>query len=161
MLRGKFSIDEMLSTPEASAEPEAEARLPEPVKPIAAVEDSEFLPAAGDPYKAHARQSHKPEPTLHLLLRDGTYRGFSWGNYDSIDLLPGAEPGDGPVLVLRFAGIMAREVLITGRNLSKLHVYLGQQRIAWVRELPAKRGFADPQAAVITGLLVRPVEEKE
>ena len=100
-----------------------------------AFEDLPPLPRAGDPYKAWARIDNKPVPTLHCLLADGQVRGFSLGNLDSIDLL-GDDAGQGLVIVLRFDGIVAVEVRLSGRKLGTLHTYLGFHRVAWVRELP-------------------------
>ena len=59
---------------------------------------------------------------------------------------------------MRFAGIVARQVLITGRNLGLLHAYIAQHRIAWLRELPTQRGLGDTSEAVITGITVKAVE---
>jgi hypothetical protein len=133
----------------AAAAPPAEAEPPDAF---------DVLPTPGDPYKAHSRPASKPEPTLHVLLADGTAKGFAFGNLDSIDLLPAAAAGGGPVIVVRFAGIVAREVRITGRNLGLLHAYIAQHRIAWLREMPPRRGFADTGEAVITGITVQAVE---
>jgi hypothetical protein len=139
MFRGRFSIEDKPAEPQAPGE-------------------FDFLPTPGDPYKAHSRPSSKPETTLHLVFGDGTVKGFAFAGFDSIDLLPYASAGGGPVIVVRFAGIVARQVLITGLKLNLLHVYLAQHRIAWLRELPLKRGFADTSEAVITGITVKAVD---
>ena len=105
-------------------------------------DDFDPLPQAGDPYKAYARPGNKPEITLHVMLKDGFYRGFAWNNYDSVDVAPSDKPGGGTVLVVRFAGLVPTELRIScGRLLGTLHAAIGRQRIAWIRELPSKRGF--------------------
>lgn len=121
-----------------------------------AASEAEPLPRPGDPYKAHSRADNKPAMTLHLLLRDGNTRGFAWGNFDSLDYQAGENPQDGPLLVLRFAGLMAVEVRIFGRNLGQLHAYLAQGRIHWIREL-AGPDFGE-QGTVITRLVIQPAE---
>lgn len=128
-----------------------------PAPPPAAGE-AQLLPQPGDPYKAHARPSQAVEPTLHVMTKEGYFRGFAWASYDSVDLLPPEAPGGGPVLVIRFAGLMPAEIVLDGRNLGVLHAYLGQNRIAWVRELPAERDFKEVGATVINRIEIRPVE---
>lgn len=133
----------------------AAAAAEQPQPPAAEIP---LLPQAGDPYKAHARPSNAAEATLHIMTRDAHFRGFAWHCFDSIDLRPAETPGGGPVLVLRFAGVIPTEIVLEGRNLSTLHAYLGQNRIAWVRELPPGRDFKEDGATVINRIAIRPVE---
>jgi hypothetical protein len=117
------------------------------------------LPQPGDPYDAaHARPGNKPLPTLRFIKGDGI-KGLPYANLDSIDWLPAEKPGLGPTIVLRFAGIVAREARISGRNLLQLFDLLSYHRVAWVRELPPGRDFKDGQATVITGITVGPILE--
>jgi hypothetical protein len=117
------------------------------------------LPKPGDPYKAHQRPENQMQPTLHFLLGNGTVRGFSFHNLDSIDLVPADQPGDGLVIVLRFAGIVGVEARISGRKLDALHMLLGHHRVGWVRELPPGRDFLAADEPVITRVTVRLVQE--
>jgi hypothetical protein len=169
MTRGKLSIAELFRDKPAGGAPPK--RYPSPGEladghftamerpaELEPPDGFDILPTPGDPYKAHSRPSSKPEPTLHVLLADGTVKGFAFNTFDSIDLLPAAAPGGGPVIVVRFAGIIARQVLITGRNLGLLHAYIAQHRIAWLRELPTQRGFGDTSEAVINNITVNAVE---
>ena len=124
-------------------------------------EDYDPLPQAGSPYVAYARPGNKPEMVLHVMLKDGFSKGYAWSNFDSVDTAPGDKPGSGPVLVVRFAGLVPTELRISGSNLGKLHACIGRQRIAWIREQPSARGFdgvAAPggNAEVITSIAVRP-----
>jgi hypothetical protein len=157
-IRPKSSILDMLKPAEASPTPEArpvvefEAESPtgEAIIP---------LPQPGDPYDtAHARSSNKPLPTLRFI-RGENIRGLPYANLDSIDWLPSEKPGLGPMIVLRFAGIIAREARISGRNLLLLYDLLAHHRVAWVRELPLGRDFKEGKATVITGITVGPVTE--
>jgi hypothetical protein len=157
MFRGKFSLEDVLHPPPESTLAKSKRRPPGETDRQSPGE-FDFLPTPGDPYKAHSRPSSKPETTLHVLLGDGSARGFAFAGFDSIDLLPAADAGGGPVIIVRFAGIVARQVLITGRNLSLVHVYIAQHRIAWLRELPPKRGFTDAGEAVITGITIKAVD---
>src|SRR5438309_219178 len=63
-------------------------------------DDLDFLPPPGSPYVAYGRPSNQPEITLHVLLKDGHWRGFAWSNFDSVDTAAADGPGGGPVLVL-------------------------------------------------------------
>lgn len=160
MNRPKSSILDRLDQAADAEEEDA----PEPAEEEAvdaeadsALVDTDLLPQPGDPYKAHARPGNKPESTLHLLFKEGHTRGFSWASFDSVDLVPSERPGEAPGLVVRFACLVPTEVIIAGRNLGKLHVYLGQNRLAWMRELPKGKMLQNREAPVITGLSVRPV----
>ena len=106
-------------------------------------DDFDPLPQPGDPYvKAYATTRSGLTTTLHVLLATGVYRGFAWSNYDSVDMVPGDKPGSGPVMLLRFAGLVPTELRISGSNPGMLHACLGRQRVLWIRERPASRGFA-------------------
>ena len=139
-------------------EPEAAASdVAEP----GAWDDYDPLPQPGSPYlAAYSRAANKPEIVLHVMLKDGFSKGYAWSNFDSVDTAPGDKPGSGPVLVIRFAGLVPTELRITGSNLGKLHACIGRQRIAWIREQPAKRGFdgvaaQGEKAEVIASIAVR------
>jgi hypothetical protein len=128
---------------------------------IGAWEDYDPLPKPGSPYlAAYARPGNKPELVLHVMLKDGVSKGYAWSNFDSVDSVPGNGPGQGPVLIVRFAGLEPTELHITGSNLGRLHACIGRQRVAWIREQPSKRGFDDvaarnDRAEVITAIAVR------
>lgn len=157
-VRPKSSILDMLKPAETSTAPD--------VKPVTNVEAEPPsgeaiipLPQPGDPYDAaHARPGNKPLPTLRFLQGDGI-RGLPYANLDSIDWLPADRPGVGPTIVLRFAGIVAREARISGRNLLQLFDLLSFHRVAWVRELPPGRDFKDGKATVITSITVGLIKE--
>ena len=90
--------------------------------------DYDTLPLPGSAYtEAYSRPTNKPEITLHVLLRDGSYRGFAWSNFDSVDMLPGDKAGSGRVIILRFAGMVPTELRLTGWNLGYLYTCLGRQ----------------------------------
>jgi hypothetical protein len=124
-------------------------------------DDFDPLPQPDSPYAAYSRPGNKPEIVLHVMLKDGFFRGYAWSNFDSIDLAPSNAAGTGPVLVIRFAGLVPTELRITGSNLGKLHAYTGRQLLAWIREHPSKRGFGGIAAAgdgaeIITGIIIQP-----
>jgi hypothetical protein len=141
-----------LMPPGGKAVPEAEEAAAMPL-----VDDVDPLPEPDDPYKAYGRPGNKPEVTLHVLFKDGSMRGFAWSNFDSVDMLP--VPG-GKVLVARFNGLEPTELRLCGGNLGRLHVLIGQNRVAWMREHPSRRGFGgaatDDKAEVITGIIPSP-----
>lgn len=108
------------------------------------------LPGAGDAYVAHARAANKPLLSVTFLLRDGTNsKGFAYSTYDSIDRVPGKMPGEGPGIVIRFAGHVPTEVTLEGRNLNTLYSLFSQHRVAWVRER-GERDFITTQETVVT-----------
>ncbi len=114
------------------------------------------LPQPGSAYDAaYARPHNRALPTLRLLISDRV-KGLPYANLDSIDLEPGDKPGEGPVIVIWFTGIVVRQVRISGRHLEALYDYLSYHRIAWVRMLPKGRDFRDKdgEATVITGITV-------
>ena len=138
------------SEPEPVADVEVESASGEAIIP---------LPQPGDPYDtAHARSSNKPLPTLRFIKGD-SIRGLPYANLDSIDWEPAEKPGLGPTIVVRFAGIVAREARISGRNLLQLFDLLSYHRVAWVRELPPGRDFKDGKVTVITGITVGLITE--
>jgi hypothetical protein len=119
--------------PEAWADGGAEPGLPD--------DDVDPLPQPGSPYMAYGRPGNKPELVLHVMSKDGFFKGYAWSNFDSVDTVPGDKPGSGPVIIVRFAGLVPTELRIVGSNLGKLHACIGRQRIGWIRERPSKRGF--------------------
>lgn len=124
-------------------------------------DDFDPLPEPGSPYVAYSRPGNKPELVLHVMTKDGFSKGYAWSNFDSVDVAPGDKPGSGPVLVVRFAGLVPTELRIScGRLLATLRACIGRQRIAWIREQPAKRGFdgvaaQGDRAEVIASIAVR------
>jgi hypothetical protein len=150
MSNGPPAVDE-------TAAPPPEREMVDDLPPL---EELSPLPKPGDPYKAHSRANRTPLATLHVLLTDASVRGFSYANFDSIDLLPSNEPGGGPVIVVRFAGLVPCELLIVGRNLDLLHVQLGNYRIAWIRELPTQGNFSDKTAPLIRRVMIKPLERE-
>jgi hypothetical protein len=138
--------------PPAKGKPGGKAEEPAAVPPI---DDLDLLPEPGDPYKAYGRPGNSAEGTLHVLFKDGSSRGFCWGNFDSVDMV--LVPG-GTMLLVRFNGLEPTELRICGSNLERLRVLIGRLRIVWIREHPSLRGFegaaaVDDRAEVITGII--------
>jgi hypothetical protein len=129
--------------------------LPVASEPEAAVtEEYSLLPAPDSAYDAaHARASNKPLATLRFIT-GATVRGLPYANFDSIDWMAPDKAGASPMIVIRFTGLIPRQVVIAGRNLLKLFNQLSDHRIAWLRELPAGRDFRakDDGATVITSI---------
>jgi hypothetical protein len=166
MQRGKFSIREMLAQPvetlaerTPNGEPPPAGAEAEPAEELPPLDDVAPLPGPGDAYKAYARASNKPLPTLVLLLANASARGFSYANLDTLDLLPSGDPGQGPVIVLAFSGITPTEIRLHGRNLDALYVALGAHRTAWIRERSASRDFIPATETVITGIKINKIED--
>lgn len=163
LARSKSSIldtlDRMQAGPEPKPEPEPERESEAELHSPATLADSDLVPQPDDPYKAHARPSNKPEVTLHILLANGDYEGFAWSGYTRVRRVRSEKPGVGPVLVLRFTDPEIKEVWIEGRNFATLHVYLGQNRIAWLRELPRGMMLRDAEEPVITSVEIRTLEK--
>lgn len=144
-------IDNPTGLPPGESRPEAGTLPP--------MEDMTPLPQAGDTYEACARVANQMVPTLYLILGNGDVRSFpNSARVEGPDLVAADSPGGGLMIVLRFAGITGTEVRIVGRNLDRLHVLLGDQRIRWVRELPKGRDFKAEGVPVITGISVMRVE---
>jgi hypothetical protein len=159
------SLSDILNMPGGTpAAPVNKAEKPAPVPdadldyPLPPLDQLTPLPLPGDPYKAHSIVANGPLATVHMVLGDATVRGFSYGNFDSIDLLPADDAGGGPVIVVRFAGLSPCEVWISGRNLELMHNHLSHYRIAWIRELPTRGNFADRNAPLIRSIGFTPLE---
>lgn len=124
-----------------------------------APDDFALLPLPGSPYDAaHSRASNKPLPTLRFIIGD-TIRGLPYASLESVDWLVPDRPGASPAIVIRFTGLVAREAVITGRNLLKLYDLLSYHRVAWVRELPKGKDFLGADKMVITGIAVNRISE--
>jgi hypothetical protein len=164
MQRGKFSIRDMLAQPTEAAEAKPNGEPPpakaeaEPVEELPPLDDVSPLPGPGDAYKAYARASNRPLATLMLLLANASTRGFSYGNLDTIDLLPSSDPGQGPVIAMRFTSRDTTDILLSGRSLDALYVALGDHRVAWVRERSPSRDFIPAGETVVTGITINKME---
>lgn len=160
ILQGKRSLREVVDDlpVKRPAEPNADqAELPDGAN-TALPDDVLGLPGPSDAYKARSRPANRPVPSLHLILADASSRGFSYHNLDTVDLVPAKEPGRGPALVLRFAGIVPQEITITGRKLEVIRDYIGYHRLAWLWQLPPSRDFVADGEEVITEITIRRIE---
>jgi hypothetical protein len=134
-----------------------------PEAPLPSLDNLDPLPQPGDPYKAFSRAANQMLPTLYLLMSDATSEGFAYANLDKCNLVKDG-PGQPPVIVLRFYGVINSEVRIVGRNMALLYNYLGHHRILWIRQLPEDRNFRGLFAAaetVITGITISDVQKAE
>ena len=123
---------------------------------------SDPLPKPGDRYRPHARflnRMSSEQKLIHFIHGDFVCDGFSYHDLRRVRLLPPKEPGQGPLLVLRFIEAVVMEVTIGGRNLDDLHYYISEHTMPWVWEQP--RGFktADDRATVITGINFEEIEK--
>jgi hypothetical protein len=112
------------------------------------------LPRPGDPYKVAGRHGNKPDLTIHFVLKDYSYEGFSYADFERVRLLPSKKPGSGPVLIVRFSGSVVTEVTIEGRHLHSLYNSIGLHRLPWVWEHPSPADFTDEKAAVISKITI-------
>jgi hypothetical protein len=126
--------------------------------PDGASDKADPLPKPGDPYKVAGRHGNKPDLTIHFVLKDFSYEGFSYGDFERVRLLPAEKPGSGPVLIVRFNGSVVTEAVIEGRNLHSLYHWIGLHRLPWIWEHPSPADFADKNAAVISKITFRQVE---
>ncbi|AGA31713.1 hypothetical protein [Singulisphaera acidiphila] len=150
----QFSIEAILKGP-ASPEPvPPPAPAPEAVPEAAGIEAADTLPLPGSAYQACSRVANKPQITLHFLLANQSREGFAYADLRRIRLLPAADPGSGPELVLRFVEAEITDVRLIGRNLDMLYELLGRHAVGWVRQLPPKWDFSpkEAKAVVITGI---------
>jgi hypothetical protein len=125
---------------------------------LAPSEDLAPLPLPGDPYRAHAAPAGQPQHMLGLVFRGVGFKLLSYGNLDSVDFEPPTKPGEGPALVLLFAGLQPCEVRLTGRSLRPLGAYLRQHRIAWIREHPGGMPDLGEGGMIIMAIRLSPVK---
>jgi hypothetical protein len=144
-------LRELMGQPSGGGSPAGlpTAERASPTAPPPSDED-EALPEPGEEYAAWSRPGNKPWPMVCFLSKGVAFTCLAYANLESIRLLPGDGPGQGPVLMLLFAGIDPQLVRIEGKRLAKLADYLRRHVVAWVRELPTGGGFRQGDAAVIT-----------
>jgi hypothetical protein len=162
-MNSKISIEALIKKAQARAADEEEA------EPDSGGDDEDVLdggvpsleklmplPQPGDPYKARARPSSKPLPTLFLLKNDGTIWSYPYAcRVEGPHLVPAGDAAGNLVVVLKFSGITATEVTLTGRKLEQLVNQLGYQRIAWLREQAKGKISKDADQPVITGIVIK------
>ena len=158
LTRSRFSPSsirsQVQSATEAAPKPEAAVAVPATPSP----DKADPLPRPGDAYKAHGRHGNKADLTIHFVLKDYSYEGFSYGDFERVRLLPPEKPGGGPVLILRFNGSVVTDVRIEGRNLHPLYHWIGLHRLPWIWEHPSPADFSDENAAVISRIGFREIE---
>jgi hypothetical protein len=117
------------------------------------------LPTPGDPYKAYARQSNRPLPSLSLLKADGTVWTYPYAcRVEGPHLVPADDAAKNWVVVLKFAGLAGIQVMLYGRRLEQLTMHLSYQRTAWVREQPKGKLLPESTEPVVTGITIKEVE---
>ena len=117
------------------------------------------LPTPGDPYKAYARPSNRPLPSLSLLKADGTVWTYPYAcRVEGPHLVSAEDAAKHWVVVLKFAGLVGIEVMLYGRRLEQLTNYLAYHRIAWVREQPKGKIVQETDAPVVTGISIKELE---
>jgi hypothetical protein len=121
------------------------------------LERSDPLPRPGDTYKAASRHAAEPQLALHFILKDFSYEGFSYGDFERVRLVPGERPGSGLVLVLRFNGSVVTEVTIEGRHLHPLYHWIARGLISWVWEHPGAADFLDEAVPVVRKISIAEV----
>ena len=139
---------------EAAPKPEAAGAVPATPSP----DKADPLPRPGDAYKAHGRHGNKADLTIHFVLKDYSYEGFSYGDFERVRLLPADKPGVGPVLILRFNGSVVTDVRIEGRNLHPLYHWIGLHRLPWIWEHPSPKDFVDEDATIVGRITFRQVD---
>lgn len=112
------------------------------------------LPTPGDPYKAYSRPANKMVPTLNVLAGDGRRLGFQYSSFiEGPHWLPD-EAGAGEIIVVRLNVGVVAELRLFGHNLGEMHVYLGDHRIRWVREVSKGRIIRPGGVPVITSFKI-------
>ena len=139
---------------DVAPKPETPGAVPEAAPP----DKADPLPRPGDAYRVAGRHGNKPALTIHFVLKDYSYEGFSYGDFERLRLLPAEKPGGGPVLIVRFNGSVVTEAVIEGRHLHSLYHSIGLHRLPWIWEHPSPADFGDENAAVISRIRFREVE---
>jgi hypothetical protein len=161
----KFSIDTLIKNASARAAGNTEAAakptedLEGETEGVPSLEELAPLPRPGDPYKAMARPSSKPLPTLHLLLADGTSRSYPYAcRVEGPHLVHADDAARSLVVVLKFSSQNFIDVTLAGRKLELLIHLLGQHRIAWLREQAKGKIARDGDEPVITKIDIKELE---
>jgi hypothetical protein len=148
------SIEEIINRQRQTRDPE-----PEPVEPPQTLaKKSDPLPRRGDPYRAHARflgQLNLQPRLIHFVLGDFVREGFAYGDLRRLRHLPSPDPGQGPVILMRFVEAEITDVLIEGRLLDDVYHWIGECAMPWLWEQPPGFKTADEGAAVITRITIR------
>lgn len=162
MPREKFRVSDLLGTAHSSREADAKSTRPaadaDAVTPEAE-ERTDPLPQPGDNYRSHGRLSSKPRSSLFLVGKDFLPDGFAYHCLERVRMVPGEKPGAGPVMVLRFGGTEACDVLVEGRLLHPLCNLIGEHRLPWLWEHPSPGDFGEAKSTLIRRIVVRPVKQ--
>ena len=159
--RSRFSPSSIRSQIQGAIDTVPKPETPAEVVPDAALPDSDKvdpLPRPGDRYKAAGRHGNKPDLTIHFVMKDYSYEGFSYADLERVRLVPSEKPGGSPVLVLRFNGSVITEVKIEGRHLHGLYHWIGLHRLPWVWEHPSPADFADRDGTLISRITPREID---
>jgi hypothetical protein len=163
-------MDDSLVRPRSFSPSSIRSQLQNPIEPAPKAENPTMgldgeadridpMPRPGDAYKAHGRPGNKPDLSIYFVTRDFAYRGFSYGVFGEVLLLPGDKPGSSPVLTVRF-NYVATEVVIEGRNLHAIFNGIMLHRMPWVWEHPSPKDFRDENATVISKITFRKLEDE-
>jgi hypothetical protein len=119
---------------------------------IAAPDHADPLPTAESTYKAAGRNMARPLETIFFVPKGWLPRGFAYANLEEVYLRESDDPGQGPLLVVRFAGSRVTEVVMSGRLVKQLLDGLGRRVCPWLWELPRDKDFKSEDAPCITGM---------
>jgi hypothetical protein len=151
---GKTAPPEPLRQGGEADETEAEAQGP--------AKKADPLPRPGDAYRAHSRFMNRLSTEQRLILfvlKDFTVEGFSYADLRRLRWLHSKEPGQGPMLVLKFVEAVVTEVTITGQNLEDVRHWIAQGTMPWLWEQPDGFKTRDDTATVITSITIEVCEK--
>ena len=84
----------------------------------------------GEKYQAFWPPSDVPLPMITFVLQDGSRESFCYVDLSRVRFLNPEQPGQGPVLVLRFLGTEIIDVTVKGRGLQRMYDPVVEHRIA-------------------------------
>jgi hypothetical protein len=123
---------------------------------------SDPLPQPGDAYRPHARFLNRlstDQRLIHFVDKDCFCEGLCYSDLRRVRWQRGADPGGGPVLMLRFVEAMIVEVRIEGRNLKDIHHWISEGCMPWIWEQPSGFKSKDDHAVVVTRIEIKELEK--
>lgn len=160
LTKGRISPSQILDSvsgkhrsPAAMSEEESAAQSP--------AKKSDPLPCPGDPYRAHARFLNRlpSEPRMiHFVMADFSWEAFAYSDLRRLRWVSPADPGQGPLLRMRFVESEITDVEIAGRHLRDVAHWISEGVMPWLWEKPHGFQVRDDAATVIARISIHPAK---
>jgi hypothetical protein len=115
----------------------------------------ESLPV--EKYQAFWPPCDVPVPMITFVLGDGSRESFCYVDLSRVRFLNPDQPGQGPVLVLRFLGREITDVTVKGRGLQRMYYSIVEHRIALMSVFMGRFDTMGDDATVINSITLQAI----